>query len=309
MISWLIAAVRAYKTVFAKASFPLRIKALRIFPAAFSHRKDVGPLFAGGNGGSSLGQEVMRPRIEALGLLIWPYICSNWSVTKRLSVLQAHYREIQEISPLQLDLIHQYVIFAFTGPAEEVVLVVDRPRWLMREGELCLSLFQGETRLFSLTFALGRNRLGRIAYIGGIQGRRSEDIAERYRELERELENIRPRDLLVNCFQILCLHLGVAKILAISESHRYFRHPYFGDKKIIEGHLDYDMVWGERGFKPSGGEFMELVPTNCSRDLDLVPTRKRAQYRRRNDLYEQVGFALRDFLSGNKPALVKSLKD
>ena len=85
-------------------------------------------------------------------------------------------------------------------------MVIDQAKWFMREGQLVINLFVGEVRMFSLAFSLGRDGGERTAFVGAVQGRDIEGVADEYRDLTKAAHGMRPRDLLFEIFRMLCSH-------------------------------------------------------------------------------------------------------
>ncbi|MBX9625128.1 MAG: VirK/YbjX family protein, partial [Gemmataceae bacterium] len=165
-------------------------------------------------------------------------------------------------------------------------MVLDRPNWFTREGQLALNLFTGPTRVFTLAFAL-RLEPDLTAYVGALQGRSLDGVLDTYRELTRALHDMRPRDFLVEVFRALGRAVGVRRILAVSDACRHHRSPYFRGKSV-DGSLNYDEVWRERGGRPLGDGFFELPVEAGRRAADEIPARKRSMYRKRYALLDRI---------------------
>jgi len=162
----------------------------------------------------------------------------------------------------------------------------------MREGQLVINLFVGEVRIFSLAFSLGRDGGERTAFVGAVQGRDIEGVADEYRDLTKAAHGMRPRDLLFDIFRMLCSVLGVTRILAVSDQFRHHRSAYFGgpDQQFSK---NYNEMWIDRGGEPAGPMFFAIRVEGARRELSEVPAKKRAMYRRRYDMVESIGQQLR----------------
>lgn len=134
----------------------------------------------------------------------------------------------------------------------------------------------------------------RVAYVGALQGLRSPDALEIYRQLTHQLHGLRPRDLLLTAFRRFGLALEVTRILAVDDSHRVSSNGYFAASGQVLS--SYDEIWTESGGIATSGGFFELGPVAGRRESSAVPARKRALYRRR---YEML-----DALDGQIDALV-----
>jgi uncharacterized protein len=125
-----------------------------------------------------------------------------------------------------------------------------------------------------------------VAYVGAMQGLRSPDALEIYRQLTHQWHGLRPRDLLLTAFRRVGLALGVTRILAIDDVHRVSSHAYFASSTQVLS--SYDEIWRESGGLPTTDGFFELAPTTPRREADAVPPRKRALYRRRYAMLEEL---------------------
>ena len=159
----------------------------------------------------------------------------------------------------------------------ELRLVLDQPKWFM-QGQLTISLFAGETRIYSLAFSF-RLEPTLVAYIGAIQGRDLEGILDLYRQITKALHGMRPRDFLVEVFCMLCRVVGVKQIYAIADSCRIHRSPYFGhDKTKIT--VNYDEIWQDRGGAQLCRDFFTIPITGSKHEHEEIPPKKRSMYRK-----------------------------
>src|SRR5205807_2306286 len=88
------------------------------------------------------------------------------------------------------------------GP--ECRLIIDQPRWLLREGQSAISIWEGGDRLVSLSYCLSSHDGNIVVYVGGVQGRLGESTLTRYRQLTKSAHGMRPTDLLIEIFKVFC---------------------------------------------------------------------------------------------------------
>jgi uncharacterized protein VirK/YbjX len=231
--------------------------------------------------------EMLERRPELVCVIERPYVNTAWTARRRLDAIELHYRQVQ--GPLN------FLRFAPEAPLHvgrltegEIALdiVLEKPAWFVHEGEVSMSLFRGEQRLYSLVFVLGRSQNDKLtAYVGALQGIGDAQALDIYRQLTHGLHGLRPRDLLVNAFRMLSKHVGIERILAVSDSNSMARSSYFENKKA---HSSYDEVWlDHRGVRLDCG-FFELSTTPARRAPDEIASRKRAQYRRRYEMLDAL---------------------
>ena len=230
-----------------------------------------------------MGRLVER-RPETVGAVIGPYQCIGWDVRTRLARIRDHYSAIETIGgPINFPLDGRLLLLDLKEIRESLQVILDQPKWFMREGQLAINLFLRDTRLYSLAFSLSYQRGGLTAFVGAIQGRDIDGILEEYRLLTKAAHGTRPRDLLIEVFRMLCGMLGVSDIFAVSDAYRNHRSRYFG-KAPKKFSVNYDEVWEDRGGVRVHPMFYRLDVDGQQRDIGTIPAKKRSMYRRRYDL-------------------------
>lgn len=237
------------------------------------------------------------PLIE--GAIYWPYINHAWSMEKRLTVIDQHYRllhgpaAIIAIATLaDVDLAIPHVEYA------GLKLILEKAPWFLREGEIVLSLFASNERVYSIAFTLGLEAGHTTAYIGALQGRNLPNAMDIYRDITHALHGMRPRDFMLTAFRLFCNSISVTKIWTISSDYRQHNGWYFASSHQDKVVADYDEVWIEQGGTRLENGFFELPIALRQKEISEIPSRKRATYRRR--------YAMLDQLAGDINATVAS---
>jgi uncharacterized protein VirK/YbjX len=214
-----------------------------------------------------------------------PYINDRWPVPRRLDAIWEHYSLLRgPLGFLRFDPGAQLPLAAVATEVMPLQVVLDKPLWFACEGELAVNLYSGEQRLYSLAFSLGSCAGERVAYIGALQGLGDARALEIYRSLTHGTHGLRPRDLLLAAFRMLCSELGVARIRAVSDEYSACRSSYF-QKQIPSS---YDSAWIDHEGALDGGGFYELAAQVSRRPHESIPSRKRAQYRRRYQMFDSL---------------------
>jgi len=250
---------------------------------------------------------------DCVGVVHWPYISKSWSPKNKLSVLASHYEVVSKSCPqlLLLGRSDRLLLGNLSEFAAGCSLVLDRPFWFMREGELVLNLFQGDLRIASIAFTLCRTDTELCIFIGAVQGIHkgveSELSLSIYRDLTKDFEGLRPRSFLIEVIKYIAINIGVEKIYAVGDGYRHHRHPYFGAHKALELAANYDVIWLEHGATPSEREDFFEIPMMLSRKpLDSIASKKRAMYRRRyellDDTFKKIDSVLMGSYSSNRMA-------
>lgn len=227
---------------------------------------------------------LVNERPDILNVLVAPYQSTNWDVRTRLCKLHAHYEAMDELGWL-FDPLTEREIELCRIPAihPQLRVVLDDAIWFADEGPLVFNLFLHDTRIFSLAFALRFEQDVLIAHVGAVQGRNAlelPDVRDIYRGLTHAAFGMRPRDLLIETFQMACHHLGVERIFLVSSDHQQRRDALF-DKARHAVHADYDAIWLERGASRLDKSTFELPLHARRRNAVDIPSRKRRQYERR----------------------------
>jgi uncharacterized protein len=268
-----------------------RINAWRFRRAARRHATVLAPLLSA-DPATSTGQAV-DARPELLSFVRAPYLCAGWSPDERLTRLTTHLATLDRFPPLDFPLAQSINLMPLPMIGDSYHVVIDKPMWFHREGVLTINLFDGDWRLFSLVFALEPVEGGLRALIGGIQGRNFDDALDRYRDLTKAANGLRPRDLLIELFRLVGAQLGVTEILAIADEGRQNRHPYFGKDVMRTLPLDYDAIWQDRGGALASEWFYRLPLTGDRRSDADIPAKKRSMYRQRYAMLDAIEVALK----------------
>lgn len=242
---------------------------------------------------------------DCLGMVHWPYISSDWSAEDRFDAVASHYETITQSCP-QLLLFGRSESLLLCDVSEfsaGCTLVLDRPIWFMREGELVLNLFQGDLRIASLAFTLRRTGTELCMFIGAVQGIHkgvdSDLSLTIYRDLTKDFEGLRPRSFLIEVIKYIATNIGVENIYAVGDGYRHHRHPYFGAEKTRDLAANYDVIWLEHGATPSErADFFEMPMGVSRKPLDSIAAKKRAMYRRRYELLDATFNKIDSVLKG-----------
>lgn len=280
----------------------LRNRALML-AAAWRHRVALAAMLDAP--ASSDLSRLLRERPEMLGVLIWPYQTASWPASERLRRIADHCAVVDALGPPFLFSVDEKLVLLDLGeiyPGLRVVL--DQPKWFMREGQFTLNLFIGSFRAYSLAFSFHRSADGgREVFIGGLQGRNREDALDLYRGLTKALHGQRPRDFTLELLRMLCRVTKAERIYAVSNAHRHQLHPFLNKKDPFT--LDYDEIWRDRGGRAVNPAFFELDRDPPARDLVDVKPNKRSMYRRRAQFLAEAESEMRRRLPSLAPIRFK----
>lgn len=231
---------------------------------------------------------LIAQRPETVGSIVWPYQCASWDAITRLKKIEEHYSAIKDYYPT-LDF-HVDGALKFVNLAdlyENLSVVIDRPKWFIREGQLVINLFLANVRIYSLAFSFGFQSGKVVAYVGALQGRDLDGMLEAYKKITKALYGMRPQDFLFELFRDFCRIVGVAKIFAVSDSYRHHRSSYFAKiENFAKSTLNYDRIWFERGGILDSPDFFVFDVEPQLKNMEEIPSNKRSMYRKRYKMLE-----------------------
>jgi len=245
----------------------------------FIHAKEGSPI-----------HRLITHRPETVGAVVWPYQCNSWDAKERLKKIEEHYGIIENDCPtLEFHVDGALKLVNLGDIYENLHVVIDRPKWFMREGQLVINLFLSNVRIFSLAFSFAPRSGKVVAYVGALQGRNIDGMLDTYKDITRAMYGMRPRDLLFESFRSFCRAVGVSIIFAVSESHRHHRSSYFSKTDYFsKSTLNYDRAWFERGGILESPDFFMLGVEPHSKSMEDIPSHKRSMYRQRYKLLEVI---------------------
>ncbi|HLW75224.1 MAG TPA: DUF535 family protein [Gammaproteobacteria bacterium] len=238
-----------------------------------------------------------------------PYLHKDLTRAECLRVLREHYLFLQRHAPGALIeamvrnkpfILNEHSV----GELEEpLILNLTYARHMQQEGELTLSLGRSDSVdtlhdhrwITALTFVVQYGASGWEMLVGGIQGGHTEHSKEDMKLATHVFHGMRPKHLLLHLLREIAASWGISRIYAISDdAHCYMRRRYRGRITIKSSYAE---LWTDVGGRPAANGFYSLPLGQGQRSLEDVPSRKRAQYRRRYALLERMDAEVRGKLS------------
>jgi uncharacterized protein VirK/YbjX len=267
---------------------------------AWSAQDLLRPFVAPPSGGSL--QRAFQQRPEIVGAIVWPYMCSTWSSKERIQRIDEHFRLIDSMGgALDFPIDQSFELIDLGDVQESLRVVLDRPQWFMREGQLVLNLFMADVRIYSIAFSFAFEGERTVAFVGAIQGGNADGAMADYKDLTKTLHGMRPRDFLVELLRSFCRTLGVWRIYAVADASRQHRSSYFGKAKSDTLSLNYDEIWSERGGIRHDADFFMLGPEAPLKSLEEIPSKKRSMYRKRYELLDSLHARIATACAGIRP--------
>ena len=139
------------------------------------------------------------------------------------------------------------------------------------------------------------NRDGAWAmWIGAMQGPNVDDAKDLVKRITKKCHAYRTKNLILYAAQAVARSLGVQKIFAVTNEGYYANNHLRRDRKLKTSFSDF---WAEAGGIPTGDvRFFELPLVETRKTFDEIPSHKRAQYRRRFALLDELDAAVEENL-------------
>ncbi|QBQ97273.1 VirK/YbjX family protein [Paraburkholderia pallida] len=230
-----------------------------------------------------------------------PFHCfaqADMRARERAELLCGHFRVLRELFGedlvRRLYLKSEHVTLASSG---RYALVVSEPVRCWREGLLTVAWRDVFERVdlawATISFERHAQSGKRSALIGGLQGPAGAD-RERVREATRACHGLRPKAAVMEAVSELCRMARTDALTGVTKK------THVSAATTVRFDADYDGFWRELGGIEADGRFvLPLRPYH--RDISEVPSKRRAEFRRRQtliaDLQEQLDRAVSEALS------------
>lgn len=215
--------------------------------------------------------------------ILRPYLTSRTSVQQATTMLLAHYQFLQTHCPQSYEQIyHQQGISLGETPDGACSIMLHYDGAFRREGELCLSLYLGDERLYSCAFILAPDAGQMVLWIGALQGpsHTNTEALALIKEITKASFGERPRDLLLYLIFKLASVWNIACVTAVTNATHVYQARRYSKKQKQQVHQNYDQIWQEYQGERYNAEFVELHE-QPQKSMDDIPSNKRSQYRKR----------------------------
>ncbi|WP_086874079.1 VirK/YbjX family protein [Kosakonia pseudosacchari] len=222
------------------------------------------------------------------------YLTLGLNASQRADAIISHYAWLDEkVSPKLAEALSSPVpvqIIEFTGKDDAHFSVyASCASKAEREGETTLWMYDGEqTLLASVTFSVVGEEGHRALVIGGLQGPRRSVSHEVIKVATRACHGIFPKKMLLEVLSQISLLTGVSAMYGVSDNGHVFRALRYRLSKGRHFHASYDEFWASiEGEKESAWRWR--LPVQFARKpLEAIASKKRAEYRRRFELLDDV---------------------
>ena len=160
-----------------------------------------------------------------------------------------------------------------------------------KEGMLSVMLNFGTKHLYQIIFWIDpEGPDGPSMWIGAMQGPNMENSKEIIKQITKACHTFRTKNLILYAAQAVARALDLKHIYAVTNYGYYANNHIRTDRKLKTNFSDF---WKEAGgHATSDSRFDELPLTEARKTMEEVPTRKRAVYRRRFALMDEIDGAV-----------------
>jgi hypothetical protein len=156
-----------------------------------------------------------------------------------------------------------------------------------KEGLLSLVLSCDEGELYQMIFWIAKDRQREWSlWIGAMQGPNMENAREIIKKVTKRCHAYRTKNLILHVTQEIARALRLKHIYAVTNYGYYANNHIRRDRKLK---TDFSQFWQESGGTPCKDlRFFELPLKEYRKTMEEIPTRKRANYRKRFQMLDEI---------------------
>ena len=160
-----------------------------------------------------------------------------------------------------------------------------------KEGLLSTTLLIGEQALYQIMFWFNKDKECKDAlWIGAMQGPNMSNAKEIIKQVTKRCHGYRTKNLILYMTQAVARALDIERIYAVTNYGYYANNHVRLDRKLKTSFSDF---WHEAGgWETDDRRFDGLPLIEPRKSIDDVPTRKRAVYRRRFELLDDIDMVI-----------------
>lgn len=223
-----------------------------------------------------------------------PYLANNMSRIDRLFALRDHYDLFAQRMPLKMHLgqlgSHPYTLSrARDKNGEQICLQLTSLDQLNKEGETTLLLRNSQgVMLAEMTFTLMNYQQQPTLFIGGMQGANSTVPHAEIQSTTKACHGLFPKRLVLEGICHLAQQLGIRQLIAVGNTTHIYQNWRYHHKKKNQLHADYDRFWLSMGGKQLDNGYFLLPERIDRKPMETIASKKRAEYRRRYQLLDEL---------------------
>ena len=213
------------------------------------------------------------------------------TINERTELVFDHFKFMEKIfkSNIIIDIYSEKEILLYTKKFDddELSFILRFYPGLRKEGLISLCLKLNGMDLYQMIFWIGEDDKSNLSiFIGAMQGPNGENAKDTVKLATKLCHGYRTKNLCVYFTQVFARAIGIAKIYAVTNAGYYANNHIRLDRKLKTSFSDF---WKEVDGKPTDDlRFFELPLEETRKTYEEIPTRKRAVYRRRFELLDDI---------------------
>ncbi|MDX7997963.1 DUF535 domain-containing protein [Xenorhabdus sp. Reich] len=232
-----------------------------------------------------------------------PYLSINFKRKQIVCALNEHYKllfnQLDSAIISRIFDVHAYLLATIQGKNESLMIYIDSLDNLNKEGELSLYITTAENVILAkCAFTLLTVEDKQTLFIGVLQGpTKGDNSLDIIRNATKECYGLFPKRLLIEAISRFAEHVNCEQILAVSNETHIYRSIRYWHKKKNQMVADYNSFWESlSGVRKENNDFH--LPSIIERkSLDDIPSKKRAEYRRRYQLLDELECSIKASLT------------
>lgn len=223
-----------------------------------------------------------------------PWLAVDVSLSQKLSALQQHYQRFPQALPARV----VDACLSERGATLATLQAKNEQLFTLRlqacpnqdkEGEITLMLLDAQNAVLAqITFTLFTLQNKSTLFIGGLQGAKSSLGHEAIQSATKDCHGLFPKRLVTEAVMAVGKAFSVEQIIAVSNSTHIYAALRYRRKKKQLFHADYDDFWQSLGGEKDRAGHFQLPLAISRKPMETIVSKKRAEYRRRYALLDQL---------------------
>ena len=218
------------------------------------------------------------------------FFCKS-TFAERMNILEAHMEFLTErlLPETVLDLYRHrnHILWEKRFGEQPLQAVFRYDSGQRKEGLASVMLLLNSRPLYQIIFWIAKDlREEWSLYIGAMQGPNFENARDVIKEITKKCHAYRTKNLVLYVTQALARTLGLHHIYAVTNEGYYANNHIRRDRKLKTSFSDFWMEAG--GWHTKDPRFDELPLTEVRKTMEEISTHKRAVYRRRFALLDEI---------------------
>ncbi len=228
-----------------------------------------------------------------------PYLAANMTRRQHVQGLCDHYQFIRDRMPLALQLGHLSAtplkLATFAGKDQTLFsIAMNATQHVDKEGEITLRFIdKNNTALANITFAFIHLDSLPTLFIGAIQGPAQHIEHQHIQQATKACHGLFPKRILMEAVLLIADKMNMQQVFAVGNKTHIYECPRYNKRKKFV-FADYDAFWQTLGAHQHSNGYYHFPLQVTHKSLDDIASKKRAEYRRRYQLLDDMEMQIRE---------------